>query len=98
MGKNVGFVRQQDHRRIVGDLGQCPVEVVHTGEAAPSRFASAVEKGELIAKAGEPELTAVVGEPYDVVLIDGHTWRSSARRPTTGPRRARWAARSSHQS
>src|SRR6516225_3120553 len=71
--KNVGLVRQQDHRRIVRDLGQGTVEVVHTGKAAPGRFAPAVVKGELVAKAGEPERAAVVGESHDVVLVDGHT-------------------------
>src|SRR5262249_37943093 len=29
--------------------------------------------GELVAKAGEPEGATLMGEPHDVVLVDGHT-------------------------
>ena len=61
--------------RITGassrDLGQRAIEIVHALETARAALAAAVDEGQLVAEAGEPETAAVLDEAHDVVLVDG---------------------------
>ncbi len=55
------------------DLGQRALEVVHAHEvAATHTLAPALEEGDLVAEAREPERAAVVDEAHDIVLVHGH--------------------------
>src|SRR5215218_327561 len=70
--RDIGLMREQDDRRIVADLGKRRVEIVGA-EAPRAPEASRRQKGELITEAGEPERATILGEPNDVVLVDGNT-------------------------
>ena len=60
--RDVGLVRQQDERRIVGDLRKRRAEIVDAD--APHRAETPRRHiGELIAEAGQPERPAVLGQP-----------------------------------
>src|SRR5262249_35123505 len=70
--KDVGLVSQEDHGRIVADLGKGAVEIIDAGELAPSPLALAPEQRQLIPEAGHPEAATVLDEPGDVVFVNGN--------------------------
>ena len=72
--RDIWLMREQDNRRIVGDLRQRAREIVG---AKPMHAAIALRGivGELIAEAREPEGASVLGETHDVVLVDGNAGR-----------------------
>src|SRR3954451_13261897 len=65
--RDIGFMREQDHRCIVADLRERSGEIVDT-EARHASEAPSRQVRELIAEAGEPERAAVLGEAHGVVL------------------------------
>ncbi len=67
--EDVGLVGHEQHRRVVGHLGQRTGEVVEADEAATVPDALRRE-GDLIRQACEPERATVLCEPHDVVLVD----------------------------
>ncbi len=67
-------MRQQNDRRIIGDLRQRGAEIVDAD--APHRPETARrEIGELIAEAGQPERTPVLGEALGVVFVNRNAGR-----------------------
>ncbi len=70
LGKDVGLVRHQDHRRVAADLCERAFEIVDAavfGGSAPAGSA----KRPLVAEAGQPELVPVLLEQDGPVLVDG---------------------------
>ena len=66
---DVGLMRQQNDRRVIGDLRQRRAEIVDAD--APHRPETARrEIGQLIAKAGQPERTPVLGQALGVVVVN----------------------------
>ena len=59
--RDVGLVRHQDDRRIVGDFRKRRAEIVDA-DALERPEAPRRHIGELIAEAGQPERMAVLGE------------------------------------
>src|SRR6266702_3943116 len=72
--RDIGLMREQDDRRVVGDFCQRRIEIVGT-EALRPAVALRRSISKLIAEAGEPERAAIPGETDDVVLIDGYAGR-----------------------
>ena len=66
---NVGLMRKQDDRRVVGDPGKRRVEIVHAN-ATDGAEISRREVGKLVAEAGEPEVTTILGETRGIILVD----------------------------
>ena len=69
--KNIRLVRQQNHGRLICDLGERARQIIDAFEPAPRPLAAAADEGHLVAEPGQPERTAVLVEAHHVVLVDG---------------------------
>ena len=66
---DIGLMRHQDQRRIVGYLGQRRPEIIDAD--APHRPETPHRRiGQLIAKTGQPERAAILDETPGVVFVD----------------------------
>ena len=63
--ENIGFVREQDHRRIVGDLRERACQIVDADEAA-----AAERKRDLVTKARQPKTMGAVLQADGCVLVN----------------------------
>ena len=61
--RDVGLMRHQDHRRIVGDLRQRRAEIVDA-DALERPEAARRHIGQLVAETGQPERMAVLGQSF----------------------------------
>ena len=96
--RNVGLVRQQDDRRVVGYLRERRGEIVDAD--APHRpEAPRRQIGQLIAEPGEPERAAVLGQAPGIVFVNRNAGRfERAPGARSVPRPSRCTVLSSHQS
>src|SRR5262249_11121362 len=67
--RDVRLMRQKDHRRVVRHFTQRADEVIDA-DVAILALAAHRQIRELIAKACEPERTAVLAQPDDIVLVN----------------------------